>query len=111
MSEVLDRRYRVAWYIQPFFEFLSSDGDLVITFQRGISFSGHTGDLPSVQVTLEVPRLTFRASDDIDKAVGHTGRVGHVPASDRRNTYRVTVAGGLVAVDSSGTFGAARRPR
>jgi hypothetical protein len=49
---------------RPNFPYLCPSGCL-ITFRRSISFSGDPDDLQSVQVTLEVPQLAFRASDDI----------------------------------------------
>jgi hypothetical protein len=74
---------------------------LVITFQRSISFSGDTDDLPSVQVTFEVPRLAFMTSDDVVTRLHATaGASATFEHSTGQNTYRVTAPGGLLADDS-----------
>jgi hypothetical protein len=76
----------------------------VITFQRSIFFSGDAGDLPTVQVTLEVPRLAFRTSEDVVTRLyatpGASATFEH-PTSE--STYRVTVPGELLADDSAET--------
>jgi hypothetical protein len=76
----------------------------MITFQRSISFSGDTGDLPSVQVTLEVPRLAFRTSEDVVTRLYVTpGASATFEHPTGQNTYRVTVPGELLADDSGET--------
>ena len=76
----------------------------MITFQRSISFSGDTGDLPSVQVTLEVSRLAFRTSEDVVTRLYATpGASATFEHPTGQNTYRVTVPGELLADDSRET--------
>jgi Papain-like cysteine protease AvrRpt2 len=82
----------------------------VITFQRSVSFSGDTHDLPSVQVTFEVPRLAFSASDDV------VTRLYATPAASATfeqptdlTTYRVIVPGAPLADDSRETQALAAR--
>ena len=76
----------------------------MITFQSSISFSGDRGSLPSVLITLEVPRLAFRTSEDVVTRLYATpGASATFEHPTGQSTYRVTVPGQLLTDDSTET--------
>ena len=82
----------------------------MITFQKSISFDGDSDALPSVRVTLEVPQLTFEASDDlvIRQYSERTSSVTFDHATIE-HTYVANLADDLLADDTLDTLLLANR--